>query len=337
MNKKPVILLYYGNNTYTAIRIVREATDLDYLDARKLLGTCPIELYLTEQQIIELESTGAKIVNKSANSVPFDTEQDITKSIEESVPKDNSSINNESNDFDIDDNGPVESSYPIEVHPIMLQNYISEKCDCIDEILKYSKELVEAKRSELSGEVGWILCKKRHIYYDPDDNTNYEHEYVLVLDTKGKWKKFHSESLYTNEPYYLECTYDENDFDDFLIEFDFSGFFNYGRNRGNMIAFLKHEYSSVANTQYESNFHYSLTRVYDKGKGLLQRLIEIKDSCEQAKSITRPKPVSDTMQNYHNDSKNNQWKGQGRCQYCGGIFKGLFTKKCSNCGRVKDY
>ena len=28
---------------------------------------------------------------------------------------------------------------------------------------------------------------------------------------------------------------------------------------------------------------------------------------------------------------------QGRCQYCGGVFKGLFTKKCSNCGREKDY
>lgn len=27
----------------------------------------------------------------------------------------------------------------------------------------------------------------------------------------------------------------------------------------------------------------------------------------------------------------------GRCQYCCGTFKGLLTKKCSNCGRVKDY
>jgi len=28
---------------------------------------------------------------------------------------------------------------------------------------------------------------------------------------------------------------------------------------------------------------------------------------------------------------------KGVCQYCGGTFNGLFTKKCSNCGRVKDY
>ena len=27
----------------------------------------------------------------------------------------------------------------------------------------------------------------------------------------------------------------------------------------------------------------------------------------------------------------------GRCQYCGNVFKGLMTKKCCNCGRVKDY
>ena len=30
-------------------------------------------------------------------------------------------------------------------------------------------------------------------------------------------------------------------------------------------------------------------------------------------------------------------RAQGRCQYCGGTFKGLFTKKCSKCGREKDY
>ena len=30
-------------------------------------------------------------------------------------------------------------------------------------------------------------------------------------------------------------------------------------------------------------------------------------------------------------------KSIGRCQYCGNVFKGLLTKKCSNCGRVKDY
>ena len=32
-----------------------------------------------------------------------------------------------------------------------------------------------------------------------------------------------------------------------------------------------------------------------------------------------------------------QYRNAGVCQYCGGSFKGLFTKTCSNCGKKKDY
>ena len=32
-----------------------------------------------------------------------------------------------------------------------------------------------------------------------------------------------------------------------------------------------------------------------------------------------------------------EWKLQGKCQHCGGEFKGVFTKTCSKCGKVKDY
>ena len=31
------------------------------------------------------------------------------------------------------------------------------------------------------------------------------------------------------------------------------------------------------------------------------------------------------------------WKKYGRCRYCGGNFKGVFTKKCADCGKNKDY
>ena len=31
------------------------------------------------------------------------------------------------------------------------------------------------------------------------------------------------------------------------------------------------------------------------------------------------------------------WRRAGLCQHCGGSFKGLFSKVCSNCGRRKDY
>ena len=35
--------------------------------------------------------------------------------------------------------------------------------------------------------------------------------------------------------------------------------------------------------------------------------------------------------------KNEQWKKEEKCPYCGGSFKGLLRKKCSSCGRIKDY
>ena len=31
------------------------------------------------------------------------------------------------------------------------------------------------------------------------------------------------------------------------------------------------------------------------------------------------------------------YRSKGLCQHCGGSFKGLFTKKCTNCGKEKDY
>ena len=32
-----------------------------------------------------------------------------------------------------------------------------------------------------------------------------------------------------------------------------------------------------------------------------------------------------------------QWRNAGLCQHCGGTLKGFFSKKCTNCGKTKDY
>lgn len=32
-----------------------------------------------------------------------------------------------------------------------------------------------------------------------------------------------------------------------------------------------------------------------------------------------------------------QWMKQGRCSFCGGDFKGFFSKRCLKCGKPKDY
>ena len=37
------------------------------------------------------------------------------------------------------------------------------------------------------------------------------------------------------------------------------------------------------------------------------------------------------------DAKMQVWRNAGKCQYCGGELKGMFTKKCASCGKTKDY
>ena len=37
------------------------------------------------------------------------------------------------------------------------------------------------------------------------------------------------------------------------------------------------------------------------------------------------------------EEQRSQYRSQGRCQHCGGSFKGLFSKTCGSCGKPKDY
>ncbi len=52
-----------------------------------------------------------------------------------------------------------------------------------------------------------------------------------------------------------------------------------------------------------------------------QKQIEIEEKKRQAE-------IFEEMKNF---------RSMGVCQYCGGKFKGIFTKTCSNCGKKKDY
>lgn len=40
---------------------------------------------------------------------------------------------------------------------------------------------------------------------------------------------------------------------------------------------------------------------------------------------------------FPSDAEVQNWKDQGRCSYCGGAFKGIFTKSCRVCGKAKAY
>lgn len=52
----------------------------------------------------------------------------------------------------------------------------------------------------------------------------------------------------------------------------------------------------------------------------------------QGRVMQRIQDVINLMQ-----KKRQEYRRQGVCQYCGGAFKGMLSKKCSVCGRPKDY
>ena len=39
----------------------------------------------------------------------------------------------------------------------------------------------------------------------------------------------------------------------------------------------------------------------------------------------------------HRKAQQAKWRNAGVCQHCGGTLKGFFSKKCTNCGKAKDY
>ena len=63
---------------------------------------------------------------------------------------------------------------------------------------------------------------------------------------------------------------------------------------------------------------------------------ERKIKFEGRKHIIEEKRCIEEKQERENTRKRN-YCALGLCQHCGGTFKGLFTKKCSVCGKVKDY
>lgn len=61
---------------------------------------------------------------------------------------------------------------------------------------------------------------------------------------------------------------------------------------------------------------------------------ELLAQCEQKIVQIRSKKQQG---NSHLSKQQAIYRSQGLCQYCGGSFKGLFSKKCTKCGKPKDY
>lgn len=236
-----------------------------------------------------------------------------------------------------------ELSWPKQVSPSTLNYYRNEKCELYDEINQVTREILQNNPDNLTGNAGWILSKKKHEVDDFDDRSiQYKHEYIFVLGVDGKWKCYHCESLDSNFPYEFEAEFDADSFDDFLIEFDYEGSFSRPYNRGDRITFMRSTYpgdDKIKDPNYSvsNGWFFYLMRNTNKGQGLLDRLITIRDEAVPAQQITKPRPDPSSAPSQTVFSETNNWRMQGRCQYCGGDFKGVFGKKCSKCGKPKDY
>lgn len=67
--------------------------------------------------------------------------------------------------------------------------------------------------------------------------------------------------------------------------------------------------------------------------------LSFKEDTEFKKEIIqKTKQKREENKRAQEEARYREWRRmKGLCQYCGGTFKGLFSKKCSSCGKPKDY
>ena len=68
-----------------------------------------------------------------------------------------------------------------------------------------------------------------------------------------------------------------------------------------------------------------------------QKIAEAKEKrIAEAKLIEEEKRIEE-QKRIAEEKQRSAYRSQDVCQHCGGKFKGFFSKKCSNCGKEKDY
>ena len=66
-------------------------------------------------------------------------------------------------------------------------------------------------------------------------------------------------------------------------------------------------------------------------------LEEVKFQKEQQILAEKRKRLQQEEEARKQEEQKAKYRALGRCQYCGGVFKGLFTKRCNMCYKEKDY
>lgn len=94
----------------------------------------------------------------------------------------------------------------------------------------------------------------------------------------------------------------------------------------------KAEYPILCDIQENSNDIWKLSDAYT-------RFLEIIDyvDCRERAELCKQKVEKIKSEQAVNRKNVQKWVSLGRCMYCGGKFTGIFYKKCSVCGKEKNY
>lgn len=230
-----------------------------------------------------------------------------------------------------------------------LSQYRVEDCILTDEIIDLRSKLMS--KYEGSSEPGWVLIELEEFeeygpYSEYPDTVASLIEYY-VLDINKGFMKLTGQNSTTRDWYqrgaltpsrYLEERYiatpeDDYNWADFLRPFDFIAYVV------EEVKGIKRTSKCVGSVEYTNSDRFSLYRTGIKGAGLLNKLTEIYDNNIPPSYYNSEiaKDAENKRMEAEQKKMAEDWRSQGVCQHCGGSFTGLFGKKCSRCGKPKDY
>ena len=64
---------------------------------------------------------------------------------------------------------------------------------------------------------------------------------------------------------------------------------------------------------------------------------ELETERQKRTEISRKKQAEERKKEEETKKQQETYRNTGVCQYCGGSFKGIFSKVCTQCGKKKDY
>ena len=244
---------------------------------------------------------------------------------------------------------------PMKINPnnlfdTLITKYESEKCNCIEEINKATAAVLE--NIHFLGVYSQVISNRRMQLVYPSDGVLHAVNYEIILENTGTWclcgnDKMQEEEtrayIGSNKIRDIYTTY-PNMSDDLLREFDFDGSVTFSD---------RHDHGVIKDLNLFDSFplpykQIHLTRLYrKKGMGLLTRLNEVlmeqeglikkKEEENERQRQEDEKKAEELRIMIENDVKSTEYKKQGKCEYCGGEFKGFLTKKCTRCGKPKSY